>query len=148
VEYLVKMNKNMKKIRNWIAALLFVASAGGATLTVATPQTAFAAANCDAYLLTFPAWYNGLTDANCNIQGPTDLPNFIWKIALNLLEICLQLVGYISVGFIIKGGFKYMTSAGSPDGISKARTTILNAVIGLGISIFSVAIVNLVARSV
>ncbi len=141
------MNKLMiKNVRNWVAALLFVASAGGATLTVATPQTAFAA-NCDAHLLTFPAWYNGLTDADCNIQGPSDLPNFIWKIALNLLEIGLQLVGYISVGFIIKGGFKYMTSAGSPDGISKARATILNAVIGLGISIFSVAIVNLVARS-
>ncbi len=142
------MNKHMiKNIRNWIAALLFVASAGGATLTVATPQAVFAGANCEASLLTFPPWYRGLTDDKCNIQGPSDLPTFIWKIALNILEIGLQLVGYISVGFIIKGGFKYMTSSGSPDGISKARATILNAVIGLGISIVSVAIVNLVARA-
>ncbi len=136
-----------KNIRNWMAALVFVVSVGGTTLTVATPQIAFAA-GCDAHLLTFPAWYNGLTDDKCNIQGPKDgLPKFIWKIALNLLDIGLQLVGYVSVIFIILGGFKYMTSTGSPDGIAKARSTILNAIIGLGISIFSVAIVNIVAGS-
>lgn len=139
----------MKKIRNWIAALLFVASTGGATLTVALPQTSFAA--CNDQLLTFPAWFKGLTDGNCNIKNPNDvggLSNFIWKIVLNVIEVGLQIVGYVSAAFIIVGGFKYMTSTGSPDGAVKARKTILNAVIGLGISIFSVAIVNLVAGSI
>ena len=138
----------MKKIRNWIAALLFVASTGGATLTVALPQTSFAA--CNDQLLTFPAWFKGLTDGNCNILNPNDaggISTFIWTIVLNVIEVGLQLVGYISVAFIIVGGFKYMTSAGSPDGAVKARKTILNAIIGLGISIFSVAIINVVAGS-
>ena len=135
-----------KQLRNWVMALLFVTTAGGATLTLATPQTTMAA--CDARLLTFPAWYNGLTDDQCNIKGPSDgLPNFIWKIALNILEALLQLVGYVSVFFIIRGGFKYMTATGSPNEIAQARTIILNAVIGLGISLFSIAIVNLVVRS-
>ncbi len=139
---------SMKKIRNWIAALLFVASTGGATLTVALPQTSFAA--CNDQLLTFPAWFKGLTDGNCNILNPNDaggISTFIWTIVLNVIEVGLQLVGYISVAFIIVGGFKYMTSAGSPDGAVKARKTILNAIIGLGISIFSVAIINVVAGS-
>jgi len=139
-----------KNIRNWIAALLFVTAAGGATLTLATPQTTYAA--CGDRLLTLPAWFKGLTDGECNIKspepGPTGLSKFIWTIALNVLEAMLQIVGYVSVGFIIAGGFKYMTSSGSTDGMTKARTTILNAVIGLGISIFSVAIVNLVAGSI
>jgi hypothetical protein len=139
----------MKKIvQNWISALLFVTVVGGTVFTVATPQTTFAA--CSDRLLTFPAWFSGLTDGNCDIQSPAavGLSKFIWTIALNIIETLLQLVGYISVGFIIAGGFKYMTSAGSPDGMVRARKTILNAVIGLALSMFSVAIINVVAGAI
>lgn len=138
-----------KKIRNWIAALLFVASAGGATLAVATPQSAFAA--CNDTLLTFPAWFKGLTDGSCNIKSPTDaggLSTFIWTIVLNIIEMCLQLVGYIAAGFIIRGGFKYMTSVGEPAEVAKAKKMITDAIIGLILSIFSVAIVNLVSGAI
>lgn len=135
----------MKRVRNWILALLFVASFGGATLSVATPQSAYAA--CSERLLTFPAWYKGLVDGNCVVKNPTDVggvPKFIAKIAFNIIEFMLQLVGYLSVGFIIAGGFKFLTSTGSPEDIAKSRKTILNAVIGLVISIFSIGIVNVV----
>lgn len=137
-----------RTIRNWIAALLFVTTLGGATLTFATPQTAYAA--CGDTLLTFPAWYKGLTDGNCNIKSPEPgkLGNFIWAIALNIVDMILQLVAYISVGFIIFGGYKYMISAGSPDGMVKARKTITNAVVGLLLSIFSVAIVKVIAGAI
>jgi len=136
----------MAKIRNWIAALVFVAGLGGATLTVATPQTAFAA--CGDTLLTFPAWFKGLTNGDCTIKSPAaagGLSVFIWKIALNIVELGLQLVGYISVGFIIRGGFKYMTAIGAPAEVAKAKKMVMDAVIGLGISFFAVAIVNVVA---
>ncbi|MDX2776381.1 hypothetical protein PV379_03380 [Streptomyces caniscabiei] len=137
----------MKAIRNWILALLFVASTGGATLTLAVPQTANAA--CNDRLLTFPAWFRGLTAANCDIESPNEkgIARFIWKIVLNIVEFMLQLVAYISVGYIITGGFKYMTSSGSPDGMTKAKRTITNAIVGLVISIFSVAIVNVVVNA-
>src|SRR5688500_11809852 len=111
----------MKKIRNWLAAMIFVAGSGGMLLSVAMPQTAQAA--CGDRLLTFPAWYKGLTDANCNIKAPEQaggISNFVWTIVLNIIEFMLQLVGYLSAGFVIAGGFKYMTSAGSSDGIQKA----------------------------
>lgn len=140
----------MKKIQNWILALLFVASTGGATLAVAMPQTAAAA--CNDRLLTFPAWFKGLTASNCDIQSPDKIKGgisgFIWTIVLNVIEFMMQLVGYISVGFIIAGGFKYMTSAGAPDAAARARKTITNAVIGLVIAVFSVAIVNVVAGAI
>lgn len=140
----------MKKIlRNWVMAIIFTVSFGGATLTLAAPQPAMAA--CNTTLLTFPAWYRGVVDDSCNIKSPSDsggLPAFIWTIGLNIVEIMLQLVGYISVGFIIAGGFKYLTSTGSADDIAKAKKTILNAVIGLVISIFSVAIVNIISGAV
>jgi len=139
----------IQKIRNWTMALLFVATAGGATLAVATPSNAFAA--CNDRLLTFPAWYKGLTEADCTIKSPTaagGLPTFIWTIALNILEMMLQLVGYLAVGFLIRGGFKYMTSVGDPGETAKAKKIVMDAVIGLVISIFSVAIVNLVAGAI
>lgn len=139
----------MKKVRNYLLALLFVTTTGGSVMTIAIPPTTFAA--CSESLLTFPAWYKGLVDGNCDIKAPTGetgLRDFIWTIALNVIEILLQLVGYIAAGFIIFGGYKYMISAGSPDGMVKARKTITNAVIGLVISIFSVAIVNLISGAI
>jgi len=133
-------------VRNWLPAILLVTTVGGATLSVATPQTASAA--CSDRLLTFPAWYRGLIDDKCNVKNPADtggLPAFLFKIALNIVEFMLQLVGYLSTAFILVGGFKYLLSTGTPDDIVKAKKTILNAVIGLMISIFSIAIVNVVA---
>lgn len=138
---------NMKqKIRNWSAALLFVASLGGATMTVALPQPTLAA--CSDRLLTFPAWYKGIQNPDCSIKDPNKvggLSKFIWTIVLNVVELLLQAAGYVAVVFIMVGGFKFLTGTGTPDTVAKARTTILNALIGLVISIFSVAIVNAVA---
>lgn len=115
-------------------------------------QPAAADENCKSNFLGFPAWYEGLTEgADCHIKSPDaagGLSAFIWHIALNVVAILLRLVGYVSVVFIIIGGFNYMTSAGSPDGIARAKKTIMNAVIGLVLSIASVAIVQLVAGAI
>lgn len=113
---------------------------------------------CAKPILTFPVWYRGLVGdpPECNLKSPdalntsakgqpsNGLSNFIWRIVLNVTEIGLQLVGYISVGYILYGGFLFLTSQGSSEGSAKARKTILNAVIGLVISIASIAIVNLI----
>lgn len=140
-----------RTLRMWLAALMMVATLGGTTASLATPSTA-AAAGCDNYFLTIPPWYRGLTDGNCNIVSPgnstPELQKFIWTIVLNIIEIMLHLVGYVTIFFIIFGGFKYMTAAGSSDGMAKAKTTIMNAVIGLVLSIVSIAIVNLVAGAI
>jgi len=131
---------------------------GGSLLTVVISPSANASsapAKCPDSVLTFPTWYRWLQDSDCEIKSPSKfntpgkqdgLSIFVWKIVLNVLEIALQLVGYLAVGFIIYGGFKYITGAGAPDKIVAGRKIILNAVIGLVISIFSIAIVNLVGR--
>jgi len=149
-----------KKIYNWLLGLVFTISTG-ATFTMIMPQAALArpitdpnpspTSSCTDTLLTFPAWFKGLTDANCNIKSPTDaggLSTFIWTIVLNIIEMCLQLVGYIAAGFIIRGGFKYMTSIGEPAEVAKAKKMITDAIIGLVLSIFSVAIVILVSGAI
>ncbi|MDN5835466.1 MAG: hypothetical protein L0H36_02405 [bacterium] len=142
----------MNKIKTWIIAIVFATSTGGALVATALPTTTYAAKKCDTKFITIPTWYNGLTDSKCNIKGPGsdegDLQKFIWKIALNVINIMFQLVGYISVGFVIFGGFKFMISQGTADGAAKARQTITRAVIGLVISILAVSIVTLVGASV
>lgn len=110
--------------------------------------------NCNQRFLTLPPWYRGLAsgsdctiDVNAVTGGATQsdkLRIFIQILALNIVEIMMHIVAYVCIAFIIIGGFKYITSAGSPDGNSSGRQTIQNALIGLVISMVSIGIVNFV----
>lgn len=138
----------INNIKNWIVSLAIVMSAGGAMLTVAVPQTAVAANDsCNGGFLGFPAWYRGLTNADCTIKTPSDsggLSGFIWHIVLNCIEIALVAVSYIAAFLVLYGGFLFIISRGNPEGAARARMTILDAIIGLVISMASVALINFV----
>lgn len=137
----------MAKLRIWLMAIVFAATLGGAATATLVPSTSMAACS-NGSLLTLPTWYRGLQESDCSIMSPEKaggIGPFIWKIVLNIIDILLNLTAYLAVGYIIFGGFKYMLASGSADGISKAKTTIMNAVIGLVISIAAIAIVNLIA---
>lgn len=120
------------------------------------PMAAKAMAACDSRFLTAPAWYRGVTDGDCNIvikdSGDEALGGgigtFLLTIAMNIVEIMMHLVAYVSVAYIIIGGFKYMTSAGSQDGSVKARKTITNAVIGLVISLVAIGVITFIMQGI
>jgi len=132
-----------QKITSALLGLSFIFLVAAPVTTVITPEPVSAA--CGERVLGFPYWYRGIVDADCNIVSPAgDLPGFITTIALNLIEIALFVVGYIAVFFILYGGFLFMTGGSNPAQVEKARKSILNAVIGLTISIGSIAIVNLI----
>lgn len=110
---------------------------------------AAAAGGCGGTLLTFPAWHDGLSSSSgrgCTLTI-TKL-NDLWVIALNIVEILLQTVAYAATGFLVWGGFKYMKARGDPARIQNAKDAITNAIIGLGISLSSVAIVNLISSGI
>lgn len=139
----------MKNALKTFAILLGLSS----LVFVAMPATpVHAAGKCDTNFLSFPTWYRGVVDtSDCSIQSPDEvggLSKFIWKIALNILEIMLQLVGYVSLAFVIYGGFLYLTSGGSADRVRSGKNTIINALVGLVLSFFSVVIVALVAGNI
>jgi len=144
----------MKKVSNWIISITIIISSGGALFVAITPQPAFAADKpCNSGFLGFPAWYDGLVnEATCDIKSPNDLSGglsqFIWRIVLNVIEIGLMAAGYIAVFFILYGGFQYMISEGLPEKAIKAKATLLNAVIGLVISIASVAIIKFIVNEI
>ena len=56
--------------------------------------------------------------------------------------------GIISVIMVVFGGIQYTTSNGNPSQAQKAKQTIMYSLIGLAISIFAVAIVNLVVGAI
>lgn len=139
--------------------LFFIA--GGVLFTTIVPSPVFAAdiegtdtngggttvTTCNSVFLGFPAWYRGLTNSSCEIMSPgNNLGGFIWKVALNVIEMAMMAVAYVAVFFILYGGFQFLTSQGSPEGSAKARTTILNAVIGLVISLVAVGIINFIVK--
>ncbi len=137
----------IKRTQQTIYLLLFGALASLLGSFMYTPAS-YAACG-DERLLTLPAWYRGLVEpgsgGTCEIKDPSsNLSQFFSTLAVNIVEILLHIVAYVAVAFIIIGGFKYITSAGSPDANEKGRKTILNAVIGLVISIASIGIVNLI----
>lgn len=130
-----------------ISSILITASLAG-IVAVALPTPVSAACG---RLLTFPTWYNGLTDGNCELKeigedsGQVEIKTFVVRIIMNIIEMILQLVGYATLVMLIVGGFHYIVSAGDSSSMANSKKTILNSIIGLVISIFSVAIVNVVS---
>jgi len=135
---------------------VFVIGAG--LVTFIAPQTVSAASNptCSQNFIGFPVWYRGLTksDTDCDIVSPNGkdgnptISSFIWHIVLNVIEDAMIAVGYITAFFILYGGFQFLISQGAPDAAAKARTTILNAVIGLIISIVAVGAINFIVTGI
>ncbi len=105
--------------------------------------------HCNQDFLIFPSWSRYLTfkaDAHpdCIVDFET---GDVWLIVLAVLEMLMRLVGVGAVAMIIYAGFRMITSAGNPETISTARSTILNAVVGLVIAISASAIVSFIAGS-
>lgn len=129
------------------------------------PQTSYAVSSdqsCRKYekpIFGIVPWYRGLLHgSDCSVELPNassagnktskSVTTFVLAIALNILQAALSVAAYVTVFFIIKGGFMYMTSTGSPDGMSSAKKTIMNAIIGLVIAVLSAAIVNAIAGAI
>ena len=140
----------MKKII--IAMSLMIIGSFGVSMTF--PNTSFADDACSnkGKILTLKPWYSGLTNNDCSLKTPgqdtNSQANYIWKIALNIVDDLLQLIGYTTVGYIMYGGFLMMTSNGAPDKAARGRKTIMSAAIGLVIALASVALVNFISSKI
>lgn len=135
-----------RKLHSFIIAASLVAGFGG--LLGATVPTATADAACGRFL-TFPAWYEGLTrGSNCELRAVGDsgnkvsLETYIWTIVLNVIEIILQVIGYVAIFMVLYGGFLYMTSDGNQQRMASGLKTIINATIGIVIALSAIAIKN------
>jgi hypothetical protein len=150
----------MKKLTLLLLFALFVAAP---ISSIMVPQNSVVAATiksapeCERKILNINPWYRGLaykdSSGSCSVAGPgqqfegdevLELQGFIWRIALNVIEIVLSIVGILAFFFMLYGGFQFLTGGNNPSQIESARKTIINAAIGVIISIGAVAIVNLI----
>lgn len=102
--------------------------------------------------LGFPTWYKYLDSevvaGKCTpILDLFHNPGQINLILLAVVEIMLRIAGLVAVGFVIYGGYRYILSQGEPEHTNAARDTIINALIGLVITIFATVIVTFVFRN-
>lgn len=136
-------------IKRAIVALTLIVT-GSFGIAFVNTQPALAGV-CDerGRVITLKPWFYNLTSGNsCDLKSPSEVGGFgpyIWRIALNLIEDLFQITGYIAAGYIIYGGFLFITSSGSPDRAARGRKTVFNAIIGLVIAVASVGIVNWVS---
>ncbi len=75
-------------------------------------------------------------------DGVQDLKSLVKTV----LEWALYLAGIIAIIFIIIGGYYYITAAGNDTRAASGRKTLVNALIGLVIVVFSYMIVQVVYR--
>lgn len=64
------------------------------------------------------------------------------------LAIVFSVTGALSVLMVVIGGFRYVISQGDPQATSKAKSTIIYAIVGLLVSLAAVSIVTFVVDKV
>lgn len=132
----------MQKIKTLVLTFALAMASLMSPLAAATPGVQFGAVCPSGGVLNFPAWYDGL---QCEGTQPklTKLSDF-WVVALNVVAMLIALVSYMSLGYVIWGGFKYIKSQGQANAIGEAKMAIIQAVAGLAIALSSFAIIRFV----
>jgi hypothetical protein len=88
---------------------------------------------------------NAIDDACATDPNSTICKNSnqeIGPVVTTVINVLLFIVGVISVIMIIIGGIMYSTSAGDSGAVTKAKNTIMFAVVGLVVAFLAFAIVN------
>jgi len=88
----------------------------------------------------------GLLNVAQRANIPTGVPSPA-AIAASIINIFLSVVGIIAVLMIIYAGFLWLTSQGNEEKITKAKTLIQNAVIGLFIILASYSITSFIVKN-
>ena len=72
--------------------------------------------------------------------GVSNVENFIRSI----ITVFAGLAGLVATGFLVAGGFIYITSSGNPERLDRGKNTITYALIGLAITIGAFVISQIV----
>ncbi len=145
----------MKRLALFTASFMFVwvAVFGLTTKTASAAPTENPTSCGDNSFLGLPYWYKYLepveehdpvsdTDVcRAKLRGIKD----VWLVVAACVELLIRLASMIAIGYIIYGGVSYVISQGVPDKTKKAQATVINAVIGLAISVVAAAVVSFIA---
>jgi hypothetical protein len=93
---------------------------------------------------------NGCTGKACITDGAgkvdTGSKKTVPQIIKQVTEILLFILGAVAVIMIVVGGFKFVTSGGSPEQVKSAKNTIMYSVVGIIVAIVAWGIVDFVVK--
>jgi len=94
----------------------------------------------------FPTWYKYVCGGSNKEVDFKFLPKTgtsdLILVALAVIEIMLRISALLAVGYLVFAGIKYVVSQGDSSKVAEAKGTIINALAGLLIATFSVAMVS------
>lgn len=91
--------------------------------------------------LVFAQIEPGLNVVGAEIALPAADPRIV---AARIIRVALGFLGILALAIVLYGGFVWMTSAGNPEKIDKAKKILTNGLIGLIIIIFAFGITQFV----
>lgn len=115
--------------------------------------TIFATApgGCIKDFLGLHPWYYYLPRSNfngCDIKNFNLLPSGghsdIALVLAAILDDLLRIAGLVAVAYVIIGAVQYIASQGDPESTGRAQSTIINALIGLAVTVAAVTFVSFV----
>ena len=103
------------------------------------------------FLGVFPTWYTyikdyGASNGGCGF-GDMPLQDYAIPVGLAAIDILLRAGALAAVAFIVMGGYRYISSQGEPKNIEAAMATIVNAAIGLGITVSATVLVAYIGNN-
>ena len=66
----------------------------------------------------------------------------IYSTAVGIFNYALMFVGLVALAFLVWGGVLFVTSGGDEAKVTKARNTILYAVVGIVVVLLAIGIIN------
>jgi hypothetical protein len=105
-----------------------------------------ATTSCSSNFLGFPTWYKYLkltAYPDCSPQF-TSISD-VWLIVAAIVELLLRVAALAAIVMVMYGAVEYIISQGEPDRTSRARSTIINALIGLAVAVVAAALVTFIA---
>lgn len=109
--------------------------------------TNFAAACSSPGFFALPTWYKYLEKVESADGCQPTLKSIwdFWLVAAAVIEMLIRIAAFAAIVFVVWGGIKYIMSKGDPNNTKVAQQTIINALVGLVISVAATAIITFVA---
>ena len=114
------------------------------TTNLVSKQSAYAAGDGCRPVLGLQSWDCGIGDVTDSSKwsGDDNIINNIWIVVANVSNDLLVIAAYLILGFVIYGGYLYMTASGDPGKTASGKKTLSRAFIGLAIIILAKVIVS------
>ncbi len=112
------------------------------------------ASGCKSSFFGFPHWYeyldvkdikNGSETIHCQVAS-FNVPGDLILVVLAIIDILIHIAGLVAVVYIVIGGIQYVTSQGNPDATAKAQSTVINALLGLALTVTAIAFVSFIGN--